>query len=122
MTFQEGILYHQITPAKLTTDVLSAIVALYFLWLHSWMLAIVIAIFPPIVASVLVLSLVDLGHIKKSKVGKYLKQNMTFMMEVLRLFGFFVMAWGAWVRQPAVLVLGAALILYGWLHGIELKK
>jgi hypothetical protein len=35
VTLKEKILFHQVHPAKLATDIAAAVVSLYFLWQHQ---------------------------------------------------------------------------------------
>ena len=35
MTLKEKILFHQVHPAKLATDAISAVISLYFFWQHA---------------------------------------------------------------------------------------
>jgi hypothetical protein len=43
---------------------------------------------------------------------------MTHAMEAVRLAGMVVMAVGAWYRSLAVVVVGVAVVLFGWLRGV----
>jgi hypothetical protein len=117
MRLREKILYHQIHPAKLSVDILAAIVSLYFLWQHQLLLGLVIHFGPPVVASAL---LVRFGHFdaqKNSAFGGYVAQHMTRTVEVVRLAGDILMIFGAWYRAPAVIATGLLIVLAAWASG-----
>jgi hypothetical protein len=84
MNRRERVLYHQIHPAKLLTDVGTAAVAAALLWMHHPVLALVVGFVPSIIVSVV---LVD-GEI--SAVSQSVRQNWRFMtrgVELARLAG-----------------------------------
>ena len=72
MTLREKILFHQMHPAKLATDVLSAVVSLYFFWQHQLFIALLTHFVPPPVASTMVIRFADLEPYKSSRLGAYL--------------------------------------------------
>jgi hypothetical protein len=63
---------NQVYPAKLTTDILAAIVSLYFLWQHELLIGLLTHFLPPPIASFLVIRLADLNPYKNSLLGAYL--------------------------------------------------
>ncbi len=88
MTFQERILYHQIHPLKLATDIGVTFPACYFLWRHDLVVAAAFALLPPVVVSAILIAAVDLEPYKQSAFGRYLATYMSREMEALRLCGF----------------------------------
>ncbi len=118
MTLREKSLYHQIHPFKLGTDVAAQIVATYFFWNHSLIVAFVVMLIPPIIMSAFVINMLDLANIKDSAVGRYLKRSMTRGMETIRLLGTVPIVLGAWYHMPWLIGLGIIIILYGWLRGV----
>lgn len=44
MTLQEKALYHQIHPIELGTDIISALIPVYFLWIHNMPVALGLAV------------------------------------------------------------------------------
>jgi hypothetical protein len=118
MTLQEKVLYHQIHPLKLGTDITAAIVSTYFFWAHNLALGFITAFVPPIVMSTLLLATQDFAWIRDSAVGRYLKRSMTHAMEAVRLAGTLPMAFGAWYHLPWLIALGLPIILFGWLRGL----
>lgn len=117
MQLKDQILYHQIHPAKLLTDGAAGIICLYSLWQHRLPLALLIAVIPPLVASALVIRFADFESLKRSAFGTYVGVHMTPAMQALRLFGFLVMAAGAWYHAPSAMLLGFGVVLAGWLKG-----
>jgi len=55
MNQKEKILFHQVHPAKLATDIVSAIVSLYFFWQHELLIGLITHFVPPPVGSFLVI-------------------------------------------------------------------
>ncbi len=117
MTFQEKALYHQIHPAKLFVDWSTGLIALYSFWQQNLIAALVIAIIPSIIVSLVIVRWVDLEKYKQSDFGRYVKQYMTQAMQALRLAGYVVMAMGAWYHVVWLIPLGLLVILFGWLRG-----
>jgi hypothetical protein len=122
MTPKEKYLFHQIHPLKLLTDWCAGFLALYPLWRHELVVALVIMLVPPPVASWLVIRYANLERQRQSAFGRYVARYMTHAMEAVRLVGFVVMAVGAWIRSPLTIVLGAAVILFGWLRGLVIPS
>jgi hypothetical protein len=118
MTPQEKYLYHQIHPLKLLTDWASGLLALYPLWRHQLATGVVIMLVPPAVVSCVVIRYANLEPQRESPFGRYVGRFMTHTMEVVRLAGFIVMAIGAWNRSVVTILLGAAIVLFGWLRGL----
>src|SRR5215469_5662175 len=75
MTLQEKVLYHQIYPLKLGTDVAAQVIATVLFWDHLLLAAILVMFIPPIVASSLIIPTLDMTRIKNSAVGRYLKRS-----------------------------------------------
>src|SRR5262249_9605141 len=122
MDRKDKVLYHQIHPWKLGTDIVSAIVSLYFFWEHQLLLAMVLHIAPPIIASYLVISYVDLEQLRESAFGRYVKRMMTRTIETIRLFGDVVAIVGAWYHSWALIVAGLLIIVGAWLSGLVDRK
>jgi hypothetical protein len=118
MTLQEKVLYHQIHPLKLGTDITSAIVSTYFLWVHNLPIGLLVMFIPAFVASGVLLATADLAWLRDSAVGRYLSWSMTHAMEALRFAGIVPMSFGAWFHQPLLIALGLAMVLFGWLRGV----
>jgi len=77
MIFKEKVLFHQVHPAKLGTDIAAAIVSLYFFWQHDLLAGIITHFVPPPIASFAVMRFVDLAPYKNSRLGVYLSRHMT---------------------------------------------
>jgi hypothetical protein len=118
VTFQEKVLYHQVHPLKLATDISAAVVSTYFFWEHDLALGLVTGFVPPVVMSAALLWTQDFGWIRDSAVGRYLKRWMTHPVEAVRLGGMFLMIVGAWYRVPWMIALSVAVIVCAWLRGL----
>jgi hypothetical protein len=81
MTLQEKALYHQIHPLKLGTDVISAIISVYFLWIHNLPVALLVMFIPAFVASGVLINVANFDWIRDSAVGRYLSWSMTRALE-----------------------------------------
>jgi hypothetical protein len=122
MNLQEKVLYHQIHPAKLATDISASIVSGYFVWQHQVVLGIVVAFAMAIVASVLVLRFCDLQWLADSRLGRYVAWHMTKPIEAWRMGGQIVMWVGCWYHQWATILLGIALVVAAWMFGLARKQ
>jgi hypothetical protein len=118
MTREEKVLYHQIHPLKLFTDITAGFAALSLLRRHRLRAALPVALVPPVLSSILVIRYVDLEPYKRSAFGRYVERYMTREMEGVRLAGYLIMALGAWYSRPWSEPLGLLIVLFGWFRGI----
>lgn len=117
MDLQERILYHQIHPLKLATDVLFGALALYFAWQQQLQAATLVALVPSILVTCYLVRFVDLTPQKHSPRGAYIAKYMTDKIQQARLFGYGLMFLGAWERNWIGLLAGLGLIAFGWGRG-----
>src|SRR5215471_15262710 len=118
MTLKEKILFHQVHPAKLTTDIAAAVVSLYFLWQHELAIGLATHFIPPPIGSAAVIRFADLEPYKTSRIGAFLARYMTPTAQVTRLAGDLITVVAAWYQSPAGIVFGLAIILAGWTYGL----
>lgn len=118
MTTQEKVLYHQVHPLKLATDISAQIVSFYFFWQHSLIVGLVTMFLPPIITSLILLNTVDFTAIQRSALGHYLRRTMTHAMEGVRLLGTLPIVVGAWYHLWWLVPIGLAITLFGWLRGL----
>lgn len=118
MTLKEKILYHQIHPLKLLTDLTVGFAALPLLWRHRLREALLVMFAPAILVSVLIIRYADLEQHKQSPFGRYMEQYMTKEMQGVRSAGFLIMGLGTWHRRPWLIPLGVLVVLFGWFRGI----
>jgi hypothetical protein len=117
MNFADKVLYHQIHPLKLGTDILASLVSLYFFWQHRLVVGLLLHLAPPLIASVVIIYMVDLEPQRQSTFGQYVKKMMTHKIEAIRLGGDVVMVLGAWSRSLPLIGVGLAIVIAGWLRG-----
>lgn len=117
MDTREKLLYHQIHPAKLATDIAVSVPSLLFFW-DGQLLAGIVVTFPSAVASALVIRYADLDRLKASRAGAYLARHMSRAVQAVRGFGFVLMAAGAWFHALWLIPVGLVIILIAWLHGL----
>lgn len=118
MTLKEKILFHQVHRAKLATDILSAIVSLYFFWQHDLVTGLITHFVPPPIGSFLVIHFADLEPYKNSLLGAYLVRYMTSAAQAVRLVGDLIIVFAAWYHAPVGIAAGLVLILAAWLYGV----
>lgn len=118
MTLSERILYHQIHPVKVGTDVSAAMAALILFWRHRLLAGVVVSIIPPVISSAFLIAYGDLAPYQHSAAGRYLKRAMTGRMQSFRFVGFAVMLLGSWKHIRGIVGGGIALIVLGWFHGL----
>lgn len=107
------VLYHQIHPVKLATDVVTGVIALRMLWQHRLTLALIVMFVPPIVVSTLLVARGRFGHLVDTYAGQRM-HRMTNLAMAMRLFGMLITSIAAWRAEPTLLVVGAALIAGVW--------
>jgi hypothetical protein len=117
MDLQERILYHQIHPLKLATDLISGALALYFAWQQQLGAATVAALAPSVLVTFYLTQFVDLSPQKNSTPGAYVAKYMTDKIQQARLFGYGLMFLGAWERNWIGIAAGLGLIAFGWGRG-----
>ncbi len=121
-TQAERMLYHQVHPLKLATDISAAIASLVLLWQHELVAGLAVAFIPPVVVSALLLRSADLDAYRDRAVGAYLRRFMTPWVQALRLVGFGVFAFGAWQRDPVVIVGALLLVAACWSYGFVVLR
>jgi hypothetical protein len=109
----ERAVVHQLHPAKIAIDVLSAAGAIWLLWDHHLLDAVGVALVPPLIASALVMRF-DLGPLRVSAAGERMLRFMTPAVQAARLLGFFAMAYGGWSHQVWIIALTSAWIAGWW--------
>jgi len=122
MNRRERLLFHQIHPVKLGTDVATAAVSAILLWHHRLAAALAIGFIPSIVVSVVLVRSVDLERYRRSAFGQYVARFMTRRVEVARLAGLIPLWGGAWLRSSTFVVLGAVWIVGCWFLGFAPRE
>lgn len=122
MNFQEKKLYHQIHPAKLFVDWTTGALALYYIWLHKIIIALIIMFPAAIITSLLIVKYVRLEKYKNSRFGKYIKVYMTTTWEKIRFLGYIITILGAWFHMPWVILAGIIIIILAWGNGLVFPK
>jgi|SRR5215469_5579301 len=122
MDFWQRKLYHQIHPLKLATDIGVTPISLYFLWEHRIAPVVVIGFVPPVVVSVTTMIWPPhLERLKRSVLGQYISKYMTRTVEVIRFLSLVPMAWGAWIHNFWMIVLGLVILLLAWCSGVIVR-
>lgn len=114
----ERLLYHQIHPLKLVTDLIALAIALYLLWAHQAIFAILVLFVPTTLVSMLIVRSADLERLKESPAGHYLKTYMTRPVEFTRSAGLAVVVLGAWNHFAWVMIVGGLIIVGAWASGL----
>jgi hypothetical protein len=117
LSVRERVLYHQLHPLKLATDISTAVASLVLLAEHRLGLALVVMWGPSILMSALLVGFGSFSETKESPVGAYLRRYMTEAMQGVRLLGMGVAAVGAWWSAWWLVPVGAAVIVWGWTGG-----
>src|SRR5262245_65857733 len=118
MNFADKVLYHQIHPLKLGTDILASLVSLYFFWQHKLFIGLILHLAPPIIASLAVIYGFDLEPLSQSALGQYVTRTMTHGVEAIRLIGDIIMVLGAWFRSLELLGGGLSFVAEGCLGDV----
>ena len=118
LTLAEQLLYHQIHPIKVFSDVATAVVALDLFWRHLLGPGLVIGCAVPILVSAALIGEIDLEPYRRSAMGAYLRRFMPSSVNALRFFGVALAFYAAWHHVPAGIVGGLALTAVCWANGI----
>jgi hypothetical protein len=118
MTTREKVLYHQIHPLKLATDISAQIVSFWLFWIHLLLPGLLAMFVPPLIGSALVMHFADLTRQRDSAVGRYIAWEMTPAMQAVRLAGTLPISLGAWFHLWWLAALGLGLVIFGWLRGL----
>jgi hypothetical protein len=118
----EKLLFHQVHPAKLATDIGAAIVSLFFLWQHQLLIGLLTHFIPPLVGSAAVICFANLESYKNSRLGAYLVRYMTPTAQLARLAGDLVTVAAAWYQSLAGIAFGLAMIAAAWSYGLVLRQ
>ena len=116
---RERILYHQIHPLKLATDMVTAFGAAVLLWGHHLASGLTLGLLPPLVVSAVLLRWGDLESYRSSGFGRYVSTFMTRRVELARLAGMLPVWLGAWWRSPITILAGTVWIVGCWLWGLR---
>jgi hypothetical protein len=122
VTLKEKLLFHQVHPAKLATDIGAALVSLYLLWQHQLVIGLLTHFIPPPVGSAAVIRFADLEPYKNSRLGAYLVQYMTPIAQAVRLAGDLITVGAAWNQSSAGILFGLAIIAAAWSYGLVLRR
>ena len=122
MTLKEKLLFHQVHPAKLATDIGAAIVSLYLLWQHQLVIGLLTHFIPPPIGSAAVIRFADLESYKNSRLGAYLVRYMTPIAQAARLAGDLITVGAAWYQSFAGILFGLAVIAAAWSYGWVLGR
>lgn len=118
MNLIEKNLYQQIHPLRLAADWVSGFGACYLFWHHEIAGGLIIAFIPSLFASMIVMRFVDLEKIKNSAFGRYYKRTYKQSLDIIRLSGFAIMAFGSWNQSFLIIGIGLFIITITWTYGL----
>jgi hypothetical protein len=114
MTRREAILYHQVHPLKLATDISTAIASLVLLAEHRPWTALIVMFVPSIIVTAILIRFGDFTSTRDAPIGAYLRRYMTRTMEAVRFAGLALAAVAAYHHVWWLIPAGAAVIIAGW--------
>jgi hypothetical protein len=119
MDLREKVLYHQLHPLKLATDISVTPLFLYYLWEHHVAPALLIGFVPPVAVSLAMLKWTpDLEKLKQSSFGHYIERYMTPFIQMIRFLTLVLMAYGAWDHSGRFIAFGLVILVLAWCHGL----
>jgi hypothetical protein len=121
ITNKEKVLYHQIHPLKLATDISVSIVSLYLFWHHMLIAGLAIHLLPPVAGSLLIMKYASIETQKSSRLGRYIAKHMGALPQGIRLAGDIVTVLGAWYRSWLLIIIGLIIVLGAWMNGLWTK-
>lgn len=120
MERREKLVYHQVHPIKLLTDVLTSFSSSWLLWRGWWWVAAAVVWLPSIVVSIVLVAAADLGAYAQRPIGRYAARHLgRGRITALRFGGQAVMWAGAAAHLVALLPLGAVVVADAWLSGVR---
>ena len=119
---RERVLYHQIHPLKLATDVTTAGIAAALLWTRHVAAAVVVGFGPSILVTLALLRWANLERYRQSSFGRYIARFMNRRVEAARFAGLLPLWGGAWAHRVGLVIAGVAWILGCWLWGLRLPS
>jgi hypothetical protein len=111
-----------VRPAKLATDIVAAVVSLFFFWQHDLVVGLVTHLIPPPIGSFAVIRFANLESYKNSQLGAYLLRFMTPIAQATRLLGDIIMVFAAWFHSPIGIAAGLAIVIAAWGYGLVLPS
>ena len=118
MNRHDRLLYHQIHPLKLATDIGTAALASVAFWHHVVLSGLAIGFVPPILVTLALVRWADLTRYASSPFGRYVRGFMNRRVEAARFVGVALLWGGAWAHRPALIAFAALWILSCWLWGM----
>lgn len=118
MRLAEGALIHQVHPTKIGADVTASIISNALLWNARPKTAVAVRCLLPVAGSAAVLGLADLDSLARTRRGRYVLTHMPPSAQAVRLLGDAVMGIGAYRRNSALMLAGAAIVAIGWSHAL----
>jgi hypothetical protein len=119
MTRAERLLYHQIHPLKLLTDVTTSFASSWLLWQAQWWWAAAVAWLPSLLMTAALVGSANLEPYRDSEIGHYAARFMTQRrITALRFGGQAIMWAGAAAQIPWLLPAGFMVVVYAWLNGL----
>ncbi len=118
LSLSEKVLYHQIHPLKLATDISAGIASTWLLWEHEFLLGMLAAFLPAVGMSAVMLTWMDFERQRDSALGRYVAFHMTHVAVAVRFAGQIVMWIGAWYANVWMIVAGAAVVVLGWTYSL----
>jgi len=119
MNRAERVLYHQIHPVKLATDIATAVIAASLLWRHQLWIALLVGFVPSVLVTAALLRWADLEPYRRSRFGRYVARFMTRRVDAARFAGLVPLWGGSWMREPLAIAAGVAWIIGCWLWGLR---
>src|SRR5215510_8984875 len=114
MDTRAKVLYHQIHPAKLLTDWVTAALAGVLFWKHHLAAGLAIGVIPSVLISWALIRRGDREPHRASRFGRYVARYMNRAMEGLRFVGIAIVWTAAWRHVASGILLGAVVIIGAW--------
>lgn len=114
----DRLVLHQVHPVKLAADISASVISNVLLWRHHLGPALSVRYMLPAAGSAITLQLGDVDSLRDTPQGRYVLSHMPPEAMAVRLTGDAIMAWGSWRRSPKLILIGVAVVLAGWSHGL----
>jgi len=118
MRRSEKMLYHQIHPAKLLTDVGSSLASAWLVWESRWLEAALVGLLPSVVVTAFLVGCVNLERWRKTRLGNYVEGHMPRSAVMQRILGQIIVWAGAGLHVLWLVPFGYFVVVLAWVNGL----
>lgn len=120
MTYKEKAFYHQLHPLKISVDIISSLIAIYFLWYGNTTMGLIIGLIPTFFISAIFMIIGKVESYKIDRLRTSVENYVSLKTQIVRTLGFILLALGIGERDYLMMLSGAFLLVPAWVWVIFL--